>query len=237
MKKHIVREVGAEHADLQYYFEDDGLSEKSGDWNNTLFIVQKGDYGRLNGFNLDEYKRVKATIDSLIEGFSDVEDGLLHYDGEKLTYKGVMQENGLKYSPTTRHKLKEWAKGADPDDLETMAEYLRIVTGEYWKVTSARGYCQGDYCEVLCSAERYANARAYGEVWLGAAKEFCVIDLDENGEEESSCYGYIVADCQAWKDEQYKRLVCEWACIDPQETELQMIEECHTRTEYTYRTA
>ena len=77
----------------------------------------------------------------------------------------------------------------------------------------------------------------YGDVFFGCAKEFVVIDLDKNGEEADSVGGYIVADCQANADEDYKRIVCEWAEIDENETVLEMIDGQRTVTQYTYRTA
>ncbi|HHX71168.1 MAG TPA: hypothetical protein GX708_24375, partial [Gallicola sp.] len=61
--------------------------------------------------------------------------------------------------------------------------------------------------------------------------------LDENGEEDYTVWGYIIADCQAWKDEDYKRLVCEWACIPEEEARLEIIDGSKSYTSYTYRTA
>ena len=157
-----------------------------------------------------------------------------------MTYKQVMKDNGLAYNSTFCHKLREWAKNVDDynADTDAIAEYLTITTGKTWATSSASGYCQGDYCEIVYCKEYYPeNVRKYGEIFLGCAKEFCVIDLDENGEESDCVGGYIVADCEAWKDEEYKRLVCEWAGIKPEETRLEMIDGYHTDTKYEYRTA
>lgn len=110
----------------------------------------------------------------------------------------------------------------------------------------------GDYCYTLfIVGDRHTavfNAEAWecGEIWLGCGKEFCVIDVedyaeDEDGEatytETDSVYGYIVADSQAWRDEDYKRLVCEWAGINEEETRLEMIDGSHVCTTYSYRVA
>ena len=57
------------------------------------------------------------------------------------------------------------------------------------------------------------------------------------GEEIDSCYGYIVADCEAFRDEEYKKLVSDWAGIKPEECTLEMIDGCSTHTTYNYRTA
>lgn len=64
----------------------------------------------------------------------------------------------------------------------------------------------------------------------------CIV-LNTTKEEIDSCYGYIVADCEARDDEDYKKLVCEWACIDKAETRLEMIDGYHTYIKYDYRIA
>lgn len=237
--KNIIREVPGEQAELSFYFDGDCFNERAGAYGYTLFIVCN-DRGRLYGLNMDEYKRVKEQAESILDGFSDVEDGKTFWDGEKMTFKQVMKDNDLAYNPTFCHKLREWAKAVDDceADAEAVADYLTITTGKTWARSSAYGYCQGDYAEIVYCKEYYPeNVRKYGEIWLGAAKEFCVIELDENGEEGDACYGYIVADCEAWKDEDYKRLVCEWSGCKPEETRLEMIDGYHTCTEYEYRTA
>ena len=190
----------------------------------------------------DRYEKINKDLDraeEIANGFDDVENGTVYLNGYKPTFKDVMQEQGLSFSPSLCHKLREWAKDANVDKPEHVAAYLTITTGKSWDVKAVHGYCQGDYAEVVYCADNYKQetAKVLGEVWLGCAKEFGVIDMDENGEEVDSCYGYIVADCEAWKDEDYKRLVCEWAGIKPEETRLEMIDGYHTYTKYDYRTA
>lgn len=239
MIKNIIRECSPETAELSFYFDDDGLTEKGGDYCYNLFIVMQDRHG-ISGFNTDEYKRVKKTAENILEGFSDVDEGKTYYDGFKPTYKSIMQDEGLSYNPTLCHKLREWAKTVNDceADTEAVAGYLTATTGKTWATSSAYGYCQGDYCEMVYCPEHYKQGvKAYGEVWLGAAKEFGVIEVDENGEEGDSCWGYIVADCEARTDADYKRLVCEWAGIKPEETRLEMIDGYSVQTVYSYRTA
>ena len=234
MKKYIIREIAPEACDFSYYF-DDGLTEKSGDYANNLFIVCNNGHSRISGFNIDEYKRIQEKAKNLLDGFSDVEDGLISYDGHRYTYKDIMQECNIPYSSAMCHRLKVWAENADIDDVESIAEFLSIIRNEKWSVKSVCGYCQGDYCEVLTCEDRYSNPRQYGEIYLGCGKEFCVIDLDDDGEEKDRCYGFIVADCEVREEEDYKRIVSEWACIPMEETTLEMIESSHIQTVYTYK--
>lgn len=233
--KHIIREVSPENTSFESYFDDDGLTEKGGDYCYNLFIICNEGYNRLSGFNINEYKRIQERAENLLDGFSDVEDGLTDYNGKKYTYKDIMIENDIKYCSADCHKLKEWAKNADVNDTDDIAAFLSIVTKKKWDTISVSGYCQGDYCEIVYCIEHYNNPCHYGEIWLGCGKEFEVIDIDENGNETDICGGYIVADCQVNKEDDYKNLVCEWACIPVEDTILEMIENRYTRIVYTYR--
>ena len=243
---YIVRELPPEGNDLSWAFEDDGLTERGGDWNYNLFVVSDDGWGRLSGFNIDEYKRVRKDAENLIDGFSQAEDNIRNYAGDRITYKSVMLQNGIPYNPRKCHALKEWAKSADNLDTDDIAAYLTITTGKKWNSIGVCGYSQGDYVEVVYCEAFHENPKYYGECWLGCAREYGVIEvenygLDDDGEhaydEVDSCYGYIVSDSQAWREEDVKRLVCEWAGIPEDETVLELIESTSYHTTYHYRTA
>lgn len=243
---YIVRELPPEGNDLSLAFEDDGLTERGGDWNYNLFVVSNEGWGRLYGFNIDEYKRVRKDAENLIDGFGWVDEKATDYGGKRITYKAVMEDNRIPYNSRKCHALKEWAKSADNLDTDDIAEYLTITTGKKWNRIGVCGYCQGDYVEVVYCEGFHENPKYYGECWLGCAREYGVIEvenygLDDDGEpaydEVDSCYGYIVSDSQAWREEDVKRLVCEWAGIPEEETVLELIESTSYHTTYHYRTA
>lgn len=238
MIKHIIREVAPEACDFSAYFDGDTFTEASGDYCNTLFIISNEGWGRLEGYNIDEYRRVKAQAEEIMEGFTDVGDGVTDYDGRRITYKAIMEDAGVTYNSRKCHSLRQWHAGHDDADPEAIAAYLTITTGQRWTTASARGYSQGDYVELVYCPNRYTEgAEKYGEIWLGAAKEFCIIDVNDDGTEGDAVYGYIVADCEAWRDEDYKKTVCAWEGIDPAAARLEMIDSATTRTIYSYRTA
>ena len=237
MKKYIVREVAPEHTDFSFYFDNDGLREIGGDYCNNLFIVPtRHNYG----FNGDEYKRVQKELDDLLDQAWDIggayEDAypsvgalLLDYD----LIKSIKQTHLIK-----RYKDFLLGDGPGSEEPETVAEFLTLKTGKKWAAASARGYCQGDYVEGVYCEKCYKNGiQNYLEVWLGCAKEFCVIYLDEDGKEVDRTCGYIVADSEARDAKDYKRLVCEWAELEEEDTELQMIIGQSVHTIYSYETA
>lgn len=238
MIKNIIREVAPEACDFRTYFDDDGLTSAGGDYCYNLFIISNDGWGRISGFNIDEYKNIQDKIDHILDGFDDVKNPGNAYNWTGYSsYKEVMRDFGIDYNPRKCHALKEWAKKADAGKPDSVADYLTITTGKKWAVKGVCGYCQGDYVDIVYCVEHYDDVRPYGEIWMGCGKEFCVIDVDEDGNETDECYGYIIADCQAWKDEDYKKLVCEWAGINEDETRLEMIEDSHTYTKYSYRVA
>lgn len=230
MKKqinYIIREIPAEHADFSYYFDDDGLTD--------LFIVAQWNS---RGFNEEEYENIAEKAEAILDGFHDVNDKWTNGYNSFATYKEAMEYCGIPYTSRKCHLLKEWVKHADTSDTDSIAEFLTITTGKKWSTDSAHGYSQGDDVKMVYCPEYYKDGvKHYGEIWLGAAKEFYKMELDENGEEKDTIGSYIIADCQAWDDEDYKKLVCEWAGISEDETQLEMIDSYKTVTQYTYRSA
>lgn len=232
MSKYIIREVSPEASDFSFYFDDDGLTENGGSYFYNLFIVSNDGWG----FNMEEYKRIIEKADTIISDFEYVEDGVTDYDGKRYTFKKVMEENDIAYNSRRCHDLKEWARRADTGNTDDIAEFLTITTGKKWATSSASGYCQGDYVEMVYCPEFYRNGvQAYGEIYLGAGKEFSVTEYDDDENELDTVYGFIVADCQAWKDEDYKKLVCDWYGCSEEETTLEMIDSYSYHTTYSYR--
>lgn len=251
MKKYIIREIPDEQTNFSSYFDDDGLKEAGGDYCYNLFIVAQS--RNSSGFNEKEYEKLQNEIESLLEMYVDIVNksnyaqyssiGAMLYDHRLVnSIHNTIRIKAFKafFADCCEKPVKPYANYQDnftAHNTEKTAEYLTLKTGKEWATDSAHGYCQGDYVEMVYCKEHYTDgAKQYGEVWLGAAKEFYTIELDENGEEADTCGGYIIADCQARTDEDYKRLVCEWADIPVEETQLEMVDGSRTYTKYSYRT-
>jgi hypothetical protein len=248
--KHIIREVPAEQTEFNFYFDDDGLTSAGGDYCYNLFIVAQS--RNSSGFNEKEYQNIQSEIENLLEMYVDIVNksnyaqysstGTMLLDNKLID--SIHNTKRIKvftdfFKTCCEKPISPYANYHDnftAHNEEMTAKYLTLKTGKEWSIDSAYGYCQGDYVKMVYCKEHYKNGvKSYGEIWLGAGKEFYTIDIDENGEEIDTCGGYIIADCQARTDEDYKRLVCEWACISEDETQLEMIDGSKTYTKYTYR--
>lgn len=248
--KHIIREVPSEQTEFDFYFDDDGLTSAGGDYCYNLFIVAQS--RNSSGFNEKEYKNIQTEIESLLEMYNDIveksEYAQYNSTGEMLLdYKLINNIHNTKrikafidFFKTCEEKPKSpysnYYNKFEAFNTELTAEYLTLKTGKQWETDSAYGYCQGDYVELVYCSEHYKDGvKNYGEIWLGAGKEFYTVEIDENGEETDTCGGYIIADCQVKNDEDYKKLVCEWACIPEDETRLEMVDSQKTYIKYTYK--
>ena len=243
MIKQIIKEVSSEGNDFGIYFDDDGIKglEDCGGFNTTLFVLYYEGWGRFEGFNIESFREVQQTAGQVWDAITDIIAG---YKDNYRSCKEVMDDYGIAYSPKRCSLLKKWAAEADGfnGSPELIADYLSITTGRPWTTVRACGYSQGDVVTVLYCEDHYSKegAQAYGEVWLGAATEYCITFLNDDGSEDYTVYGFIIADCRIknWADryKQVKQIVCEWEGIKEEETELQMIDGRHTYTVYDYKT-
>lgn len=237
MKKHIIQEIESDYIDFSIYFDDDGLSEASGDYCNTLFIVPTRQSDGLNG---EEYHRIQKELDDLFEEAWDIKE---QYPNRNYSSIGeLLLDKGLIKSIKDTKKIKKYKsilleEDYDGDEPEAIAEYLTLKTGKEWEVASARGYSQGDYVEGVFCTEAYKDGiQNYLEVWLGRAKEFVIITLDDNGNEIDQYGGYFVAESEACKPEDIKKLVCGWEGIKEEEADLMLIGGADRTTTYHYET-
>jgi len=197
MNKIVAKEVNPAHVDFSYYFDNDGLKSIGGE-NCAVYIVP-ADRRRYNGFNMEEYREIELHAQAVIEDYAD----------------------GYPVEET----LKEWAKTADTNNTDSIAEFLTITTGEEWTVKAFTGYSQGDYCEVVYCINHYTpeHIDEIGKFWLGCGTEFCI----------DGCYGYYVPDTIRWRegDELRQYLADRYGCR-PEELEIYLYDGEHVVTDY-----
>lgn len=237
--RYIIREVPREDAYFDFYFDCDGLTSAGGDYNNNLFIIAQS--RGASGFNTQEYQNIQGNIDNLLEMYEDIVNKSIY--AQYASVGAMLHDHNLIDNIQNTKRIKafmdffnaclekptrpysNYYNNLEAYNEEMTARYLTLTTGKHWTTDSAYGYSQGDYVKMVYCQEHYKDGvKHYGEIWLGAGKEFYTIELDENGEEADTCGGYIIADSQAIDDKDYKRLVCDWAGIPEDKTLLELID-------------
>ena len=228
MSRYIIRECN--NPDFSFYFDGDVFSEAGGNYCYTLFCVTSH-YGRYSsGINGNAFKDISNEMDSVLEEIDGLCNGWSDYEN----IKEIMKDYSLPYSPRKAHELKELLDLSDY--IERLCGYLTIKTGHKWDSKEARGYCQGDYVEVVYCKDFYTNETIdiIGDLYFGCGKEFCIIDNEES--DINTVYGYYVADCQGYQPDDYLRIVCEQEGIEPKEATLELIENIQTIYNPVYAT-
>lgn len=226
MNKHyIIREV--HEPDFSFYFDGDTFSERAGDYGYTIFPISYDHYRYYCGLNEDAYKAICSELESIID---DIESVINGYDYFK-NIKDVMEYRGLHYSPAGAHALKGLIETGN--HIDQLCSYLTIKTGKQWDSYGVSGYCQGNYVSMVYCKDFYneQSVRVYGEVYLGCAKEFSITDIEDG----DTCYGFIVADCEARDDADYLKAVCDMDRINIEDARLEMIDHIETIHRAVYR--
>ena len=235
MGKYIFEEVF--ESDLSGFFYGDGYSEAAGDYCYNVFpVLDDGrgySYNYWSAINEEAFKDLTREMDNVINEADDLVNNWSYYKN----IREIMLDYHLPYNSHNAHKIKEMI---DNDDyIECLCDYLKIKTGKKWEAVSVRGYCQGDYTEVIYCTEFYTDhsAEVVGEMVLGCGKEYHFISLDDNGEEIEDVYGYYIADCEAWDDEDVKKILCGYEGLNPDDVELRTVDNYKTVTIPSYRIA
>lgn len=200
MSKILARELPPEAVDFGFYFDNDGFTSAGGE--NCAIYIPAIDRRHI-GFNQEEYNDIVSKAEHIIEEFYDIERLNSGYD----SYKEVMEDYGIEYSPKRCHDLKEWAKNEETTP-HAIAEFLTLTTGKEYGVNSFTGYSQGDYCEVVYCKDTYSyeDVKEIGKMWFGCGTEFCISEPDGD-----KTYGYYITDDVRWTED--NRLVNKLAEI------------------------
>ncbi len=230
MSRYILRECA--DPDFGFYFDCDCYSEAAGGFQYTIFCVTNDRGNYYSGVNTEVFQSIHNECEEVLNDIDDIIDGYGYYK----SVKECMIYNHLLYSPAAAHTLKELSRSYN--DIERLCGYLNIKTGYKWNSMEVHGYCQGDYVEVIYCIDVYKpdNIKAIGEIYLGCGKEFCMIEIDENGNEIDACYGFIVADCEAWTEEGYIEWFCKNEGIDKSSVTLELIDRIEIIHKPVYKT-
>ena len=112
MSKYIIKQIPAEQADLSFYFDGDTFTERAGGIQYALFPLVWDRWSMHPVINRELWENITSEADELADAFSDVG---AHYWNCYTSYKEAMYyaARGIKYTPRTCGRLKEWARDAE----------------------------------------------------------------------------------------------------------------------------
>lgn len=218
MTKVIFKQI--ESCDIDFIYDDDGIRETSGK-NNALYVITGNNYPVCNK---SEYERISSEAENVANDFYDLANDNCSYFAN---YKEILAYYGIKYSPATVSKLKKYADKYR-GNLDDIAAYLTITTGEAWETHTECGYCQGVYATGIYCVGHYTEEAL--ELYVGAAagtvSEFCRIEDDD------ICYGFYVPDSVTWHDDELREYMANMWGDDPDDIEIQLFDGYTTMPNY-----
>lgn len=215
--KIIARELAPDCVDFSSYFDDEALKNISGE-NCAVYIPRSRSTA---GFNSEEYASLVNEAENIIDEYNN---------GSTITAACEYALNGndferIRNNTHKLHALKKWAENANTNNVDAIAKYLTITTGETWKTRTFSGYSQGDWCEVVYCPTHHSTEwiNEIGYFWLGCGTEFIIDD----------CGGYFVLDTIRWTEgEPLRALLAEYAGCNAEDLEVHLYAGEHTVTEY-----
>lgn len=264
MKKYIAKQVPSEAVYVDYLLDDEGIGAAVG-LDHKLFVATVDRWGYNHLLNKDEFDELIGTMDSIIEWFDELElyigegytpeeiyDAMSGYANYKLIIEYLLSgEDFIDYSETLEDKLKDFVSKslgmANYETFENLAEFLSIVTGKQWTCDAYRGYCQGDYAEVLYCSDVYPkdSVELYGNAAVGCVTEFDISEyrIDTKGKDIDTliqeaerldfCRGYFVTDSDVWNNRAKEKL-SEMLGVTPDEIEVMLIKREYQIPKYEY---
>lgn len=224
MEKYIAKQYDYDYLDFELLVDDDGLRSAGGD--NCAVFGLSSDCVFLNE---EEYTDVIRRFNYLVEEVRDKMNGWDAY----ATYKEILTDYGLKYSPRTVKRIKEIAEEYR-ESPEEVAELLTLTTGKPWIAKEYRG--NGDICTLIyCEDEHdseYMNL--IGMAALGCAREFAVSELVETDGRSydeladcADCGGFFVTDDDIWSGRAREKLA---ECIGCEPAEVLILRPQEVKT-------
>jgi hypothetical protein len=129
-------------------------------WPENVFVFGNRDFNQ----HADTLNDLRAALENIVEVFDDMQRG----DGwtDDLAYAihcELPEEYRREYSRPERLKMVELANdycySKSYEENPILCKVLELITGKTWDHGTIRGYCQGDWQDIIFPAE-------YGREWL-----------------------------------------------------------------------
>lgn len=152
MKIHA-RQVPPEYQESPLFYGDEF-------WPENVFVFGNRDFNQ----HADTLNELRTALENIVEVFDDMQHGQGWTNDLSYAIQCELpEEYRREYSRPERLKMVElaneycFAKSYEENDV--LCKVLELITGKAWDNRTIRGYCQGDWQEIIFPAE-------YGRDWL-----------------------------------------------------------------------
>ena len=181
-------------------------------WPENVFVFGNRDFNQ----HADTLVKLMTALENIVEVFDDMQDGQGWTNNLAHAIRCELPEEYRRdYSRPERLKMVElaneycFAKSYEENDI--LCKVLELITGKTWDNSTIRGYCQGDWQEIIFPAE-------YGREWLeefeteyfNTGTEWIVHDGDTTPDGPDDIDGFCVY-AHGWNNEQIKREIADAA--------------------------
>lgn len=214
MIKVYARQVPPEYQESPLFYSD---------WDENVFVFGNRDY-KQRAETLDNIRQALEEIADEWENINNHGHGYYNSWIDALNDLFPARDDGREYNRAERLELAklaaqyEWASSDTENNI--LCRVLELITGRAWECATIRGYCQGDWQEIIYPA-------TYGRDWLEAFEteyfntgtEWTIHDDETPPESPESITGYN-AYCLGWNDEKIRAEIAEYANVSPDDVVL-----------------
>lgn len=197
-------------------------------------------------FGFDEFNRIEGEFDYFLQEYEKIlnNDYFKRYNNlTELVNDLFYRDNGKKYNTHEVNKFKQlYNKVIEARNyyfLDYVCDILEIMTGKKYEKTAIRGYCQGDYAEVIHPQFDREIIKYIEICYFGTGTEFGLYFGDgneeitaENCNDFDFCDDFIYYDY--WNAEEFKRHLSKVYGVEIDNITVFTIENEDTIKKYIY---
>jgi hypothetical protein len=182
----------------------------AGSWPENVFVFGNRHFNQ----HAERLEEIRQALENIAETFDDMQAGQAHTNNlHAVLWYHLPRDDGRGYSRTERLELVklaaqyEWP-GSRNMENKILCRVLELITGQEWTAGTIRGYCQGDWQEIIYPSE-------YGREWLAAFEaEYFNTGSEWHIKESDEDPGYYQY-CTGWNNAMIRAEIAEVAGCEP----------------------
>ena len=179
------------------------------EWPENVFVFGNRDFNS----HAERLDKIRRGLEYIAETFDDMQYGASWCRNDQLDahiWIYLARDNNKRYTRPERLELLKLAQNycdcRSSEENNILCRVLELVTGRKWTAGTIRGYCQGDWQEIIYPAE-------YSKEWLNAFEaEYFNTGTEWMVDPDGENYSVYVT---GWSDDDARQTIANAAECDP----------------------